>query len=126
MFNQIFDIMKTFLRFSALIVMSLFVLSFTQSQTIKGKVTDENGNPLPGVSIATIPSFSRAVTGPDGTYKITVNEKTKKLLFSYIGYASFEADISGRSVINVSLTPDVTALQECVVVTGYSAKRAKS
>lgn len=119
--KQIFTVMKTFLRFSALIFLSLFVISFTQTRTITGKVTDTSGNPLPGVTVTTKPPHSNTVTSAEGTYKISVTGETRKLVFSYIGFSTKEVEITDVNIINVSLAPDVTSLQEMVVV-GYGKK----
>lgn len=118
--QQIFEIMKTLLHFFGIIVIASFVMSFTQSRTITGKVTDESGNPLPGVSVVTVPAFSAATTASDGSYRINISEKTKKLFFSFLGYSGTEAGITDKNIINVILTPEVTDLEECVV-TGYNA-----
>ncbi|HEX2967741.1 MAG TPA: von Willebrand factor type A domain-containing protein [Bacteroidales bacterium] len=112
--------MKTLLHFFGIIVIASFVMSFTQSRTITGKVTDESGNPLPGVSVVTVPAFSAATTASDGSYRINISEKTKKLFFSFLGYSGTEAGITDKNIINVILTPEVTDLEECVV-TGYNA-----
>jgi hypothetical protein len=43
--------MKNILRIFGILVLAVFVISFTQSRTITGKVTDESGYPLPGVTV---------------------------------------------------------------------------
>ena len=103
-----------------------FVLTgFTQavfSQTIQGKITDENGEPLPGASIVVKSTSIGTTSDFDGMYKLTIGENSEILVFSYVGYDAAEEVINGRTTINVSLKPNVQSLDEVVVV-GYSAEK---
>lgn len=114
--------MKNFLRISGIMILAIFVLSFTQSRIIKGKVTDESGNPLPGVTVSTKPESANTVTGPDGTYSINAGSQAKKLVFSLVGYTTVEASIGEKSTMNVKMSPRVVALDE-MIVAGYGAKK---
>ena len=88
-----------------LFLTSLLVLAGTISaqapQTIKGKVTfDEDGSPLPGVSVFVKGSTVGAVTEVDGTYVITgVPSNAKTLVISYIGMLTQELPVA--PVVNV-------------------------
>ena len=89
---------------------------------ISGIVTDQNGEPLPGVSIhfKSTPEIGTA-TDINGKYTITkVLEKHETLVFSFIGFKSQLIEIEGQSTINTNLEPDLLGLEE-VVVTGYSS-----
>ncbi len=85
---------------------------------IRGTVTDINGEPLPGVNIIIKGSTNGTVTDVDGNYKLTVADESSVLVFSYIGYETQEAAVGARQVINISMTPDLTSLEEIVVI-GY-------
>nr|WKN37328.1 TonB-dependent receptor [Tunicatimonas sp. TK19036] len=90
-------------------------------KTISGTVTDgESGEPLPGVNILVQGTSNGTVTGVDGTYRLTVEDNVTTLVFSSIGYLTEEVDINGRTIINLTLMPDIKSLSEVVVV-GYGA-----
>ncbi|HLO57773.1 MAG TPA: TonB-dependent receptor [Bacteroidales bacterium] len=106
---------------------SLIVLlpNTNSAQQIKvtGVVTDGTTNePLPGVNILIEGTSQGVITSVDGTFSIEVPAKTSVLLFSYIGYLSEKIEVAEQTVINVKLMPDVTNLQEVVVV-GYGTTR---
>lgn len=108
-----------------LMVLFFVLTGFTQavfSQTIQGKITDENGEPLPGASIVVKSTSIGTTSDFDGMYKLTIGENSEILVFSYVGYDAAEEVINGRTTINVSLKPNVQSLDEVVVV-GYSAEK---
>jgi TonB family protein len=85
-------------------------------QTLKGKVTDEDGNPLPGVNVSVKGSREGVVTDVEGNYVIEVTENTK-LTYSFIGYTSTEVQVRNpEQALAVTLKPDVQALNEVVVI----------
>jgi len=122
MFNQIFNIMKNSLSIFAIVILGAIMLAFTESGTITGKVTDNQGHPIPGVNITVKGTSSGTMTDLNGFYKITVAEQAKVLMFSFIGYMSVEEKIGDRMVINVKMTEEVSELQE-IVVTGYGSMK---
>ena len=86
-------------------------------KTITGKVTDDaEGTGLPGVNIVVKNTTIGTVTDVNGNYRISVPDDTEVLVFSSVGYTTEEIEIAGRSVIDVALLPDITALQEIVVI----------
>lgn len=94
------------------------------AKVITGKVTDESGVALPGVTV-TIKGTTTAVgTDINGAFRIVVPDEQAVLVFSSVGYASKEVAVSGKSVINVALTGDAKALNEIVVVGYGTQKRA--
>jgi TonB-linked SusC/RagA family outer membrane protein len=94
------------------------------AKVITGKVTDESGAALPGVTV-TIKGTTTAVgTDINGAFRIVVPDEQAVLVFSSVGYASKEVAVSGKSVINVALTGDAKALNEIVVVGYGTQKRA--
>lgn len=94
---------------------------FSLEQTIRGTVTDvETDEPLPGVNVLAKGTTTGTVTDVDGNYRLTVQDDVTTLVFSSVGYLSEEVDINGRNIVNLSLSPDIQALEEVVVV-GYGA-----
>lgn len=106
--------------------MLLFLISltaFSQDITITGKVMDEqSGSSLPGASVTLKGSTTIGVTtDADGKYSIKVPSSAQVLVFSFIGYSAKDVAIGNRTVIDVSMTSDVSALEE-VIVTGYGSQ----
>lgn len=109
------------------ILLTSFALLFSvglygQSQ-VSGNVTDETGEPLPGVNILVRGTTQGTITDIKGNYTIEVPEDAI-LIFSFIGYVTEQITPGSREVIDIQLTPDVTALQEVVVV-GYGTSTKK-
>ncbi|WP_439185399.1 SusC/RagA family TonB-linked outer membrane protein [Carboxylicivirga taeanensis] len=96
-----------------------------QQFNVGGKVTDMQGEPLPGVNVYEKNNPQHGViTSVDGSYIIEVDGQDDVLVFSYIGFEKQEVNISGRSVINIFLNEEATGLDE-VVVTALGIKREK-
>ena len=91
-----------------------------QNQRATGTVTDENGDPMIGVSVVIKNKAGGVVTDIDGKYSIPA-KPGETLLFSYVGYNSKEVNFAG-SPVNVSLEPNSTNLDE-VVVTALGIKK---
>ena len=93
------------------------------SSPVTGKVTDENGNAMPGVTVTIKGTSASVVTAADGTYKITVPAGKNTLVFSYVGYAAREIAVSkSSSLINLSLSPEQTVMEDLVVI-GYGTQK---
>ncbi|CAM9974919.1 unnamed protein product, partial [Chrysoparadoxa australica] len=86
-------------------------------QSVSGTITDENGDPLPGATIQEKGTSNGTITDVEGGFSLSVPENAS-LTMSFVGYETKEIAVNSRSVIDVSLTPDISALQEVVVV-GY-------
>jgi TonB-linked SusC/RagA family outer membrane protein len=104
------------------VCLTLLVLSVSSAyaqKTVTGKVLDEFGLGLPGVSILVKGTTTGTATDIDGKYSLSVPNDQATLVFSFIGYAAVEQVVGPRSVIDVSMKPDERTLTE-LVVTGYS------
>lgn len=93
----------------------------TEEIEVHGRVTNDAGEPLPGVSIVIKNTTEGTTTDADGEYVLTVAEDAV-LIFSYVGFQVQEVQVSGQSIINVSMKADVATLQEVVVV-GYGTQK---
>jgi len=107
------------------ILMMMFATSlWAQNRTVTGTVTSaDDGSGVPGVNIVEKGTNNGSVTNVDGTYAINVGNGAT-LVFSFVGYTSQEIAVGNQSVVNVNLKPDVTSLQEVVVI-GYGQVEAK-
>lgn len=90
--------------------------------TVQGTVTDNAGEPLPGVSVRLKGSTLAVTTDVNGTYSLNIPDGSGILVFSYIGFTTQEIPVDSRTVINVKLLDDSKTLQEVVVV-GYGTQR---
>ncbi len=92
--------------------------------TVKGRVTDEKEEPLPGVSILIKGTQRGMITDTDGSFSIEVPDESTVLVFSFVGYLSQEVVIGNRTSLEVLMKVDEKSLEE-VVVLGYgTAKRS--
>lgn len=94
----------------------------TADVTVTGKVTDENGGTLPGVTVILKGTTRGTASDANGNYALAVPGGEGTLVFSFIGYKAQEVQVGNRSTINVSLAPDAEALEEVVVV-GYGTQQ---
>ncbi len=109
-----------------LVTLLLFAaaIGFAQTKTIKGKVTDEAGAPVVGVSVLEKTSKKGTQTDAQGNYSLTVPSSAKSLVFSSVGIKSVTENISGKETANVSLERNMTTGDEVVVV-GYATVKRK-
>ncbi|GEO03584.1 SusC/RagA family TonB-linked outer membrane protein [Adhaeribacter aerolatus] len=108
-----------------LLVSLLLAVLAAQAQTggaLKGRVTDESQNPLPGVTVTLKGTTTGAITDAEGRYTFPTAVTNGTLVFSFIGYTPKEVAINNRTTVDVSLAPDAKALSEVVVV-GYGTQR---
>jgi Ca-activated chloride channel family protein len=112
--------MKTLL--SVLLACAGSFLFTAQSITITGKITDDKGNALQGVSIVVKGVKTGVSSNASGSYSITVPDETATLVFAAVGYYQQEVKVKGKTVIDVKLKLVRQALDEVVVV-GYGTDR---
>lgn len=113
-----------FIRFLSLFLFMTLLVSAAHAQvTVKGKVTDETGSPMPGTSIIVKGTSNGTTADANGEYSIQINEGAQTVLvFSFIGYETQEQVVGERTVIDVSLNLSSSSLSEVVVV-GYGTQR---
>ncbi len=113
------------LKRSVLFVLFLLAnLSLIAQQGITGAVKDEGGQPMSGVAVVVPGTNVGVMTDTDGRYSLQAPAGATTLQFSFIGYATQEVGINGRSVIDVTMTEIVTGLDEIVVI-GYGTQKKK-
>jgi len=89
---------------------------------IRGKVTDETGEGLPGVSIVVEDTRQGTISDAQGQYQISIVDENTTLIFSFVGYVSQEIVVGNKNSIDISLRADEKALEEVVVV-GYGTQK---
>ncbi|PWE00890.1 SusC/RagA family TonB-linked outer membrane protein [Marinilabilia rubra] len=99
-------------------------MSYAQPKTISGIVTDAStGEALPGVTIVVKGTTQGTVTDFQGNYNLDV-ETGETLVFSFIGFSSQEVIVKEQNVVNIQLVPEVTNLDQVVVI-GYGSVKKK-
>lgn len=121
--------MKRKFLLTTLSMMFICVLGFfseaSAQHAVSGKVSGEDGSALPGANIMLKGSTTGTVTDVDGRFSINVPDPANSvLIISSIGLKTQEVRVNGRSVIDITLVEDVTALNE-VVVTAFGLEREK-
>ncbi|TFH48629.1 MAG: SusC/RagA family TonB-linked outer membrane protein, partial [Bacteroidia bacterium] len=113
---------KLFMMFVLVLVTGL--LATGQTVQITGMVTSsEDGLSLPGVTVKVQGTTVGASTGLDGSYTLIAPQGAVALEFSFIGMQSQIVPINGRTRINVTMIPDLVAMDEVVVIAYGTAKK---
>ncbi|QJB38366.1 TonB-dependent receptor [Chitinophaga oryzae] len=94
-------------------------------QEVRGKITDEKGSPLPGVTIQVKGTAKGVVTNVNGEYAITVPDGNAVLIISSVGYNKTEVPLNGRRELSLALQPSASNINELVVV-GYGEQKKGS
>ena len=93
-----------------------------KSKTITGKVSDEQGNVLPGVTVIIKGTTLGTATGADGEYKLEIpGDSEQVLIFSFVGMKTQEIAVGSKTQLDVKLVEDSETLDD-VVVTGIFTK----
>lgn len=98
--------------------------AWAQNVQVRGVVSDETGAPLPGVTILVKGTTTGTTTDIDGQYAIS-SPSNGVLVFSFIGYTPVERSVGNQSEINISLEPDLSELDEVIVVGYGTAKKSQ-
>jgi len=92
---------------------------------LKGKIKDEKGSGIPGVSILVKNTTVGTVTDVDGNFSLKIPDDDPVLVISSIGYVTSEVPVGNRSVLDFSLTVDTKQLSELVII-GYGEQSKKT
>ena len=105
-----------------LAAMFVSVSLLAQNVSVRGVVTDSNGEPIPGAAVLIKGTTTGVSTTVDGAYSITVPQNST-LVFSALSYAEEEIPVRGRQRIDVSLKDDSERLNEATVTAEFGMKR---
>lgn len=97
----------------------------SQQKAISGKVTDSNGQPLPGVTVVIKGTTQGTITGTDGSYNLVNIPADATLVFSFVGMRGQELTMGSKTRINVVMLQENIDLEEIVAV-GYGSQSKKS
>ena len=105
--------------FTPLLVMAALPV-LAQSQAITGRITGNDGSPVPGVTIVERGTTNGVSSDADGAFRLAV-QPNATLIVSAVGYTTQTIAVGGRSALNVTLVATATDLSEAVVV-GYGTQ----
>ena len=109
---------------SAVLALPMLLFSagvFAQAHEVKGKVLDEESNPIPGANVMIKGTTTGTITTGTGEFQLNASDGDV-LAISFVGYTTEEVTVNGSGPYNVSLLPDLVGLDEVVVV-GYGVQR---
>ena len=107
------------------VLLSSAIMADDQQKSVTGRITDNNGQSLPGVNILEKGTVNGVMSDVDGKFSLNVASANSVLVFSFIGYVSQEVTVGTQSTINISLVESATALDEIVVV-GYGTQQKRA
>lgn len=93
-----------------------------QQKTVSGKITDDFGLPLPGVTIVIKGTIQGTVTNADGNYSLSNILEDATLVFSFVGMKTKEVLVGNQTSINVTLEVDAIGIEEVVAI-GYGTQK---
>jgi TonB-dependent starch-binding outer membrane protein SusC len=121
---QNLHMIKFYFKKSFLLILLLYCTNVLAQTRVTGKVTSgEDQSGLPGVSILEKGTSNGTVTDAEGNYSISVGDNAT-LVFSFVGFATQEVPVAGKTTADIILQSDVTALEEIVVI-GYGEIQKK-
>src|SRR5665647_2427318 len=95
-----------------------------QQKSVTGKVTDNSGIPLPGVTVVIKGTTIGTTTDAEGKYSIPSVRDNSSLQFSFVGMLSKEIEVGGKTTINIKLEEETVGIQEVVAI-GYGTVQKK-
>jgi hypothetical protein len=100
-------------------LVGIFCMSLAQANaqqlTVRGKVSDDKGEALPGVNVKVKGAANGVATDAQGMYSIST-PANGTLVFNFIGFVIQEVPVNNRASVNVSLVPAAQSLDEVVVI----------
>lgn len=105
-----------------LILLTTGELMTEQQQTVRGKISNERGESIPGATVVVKGTSIGSITDVDGNYELNGVPADGILIFSFVGMRTQEIEVNGRTKIDVVLAEDVIGLEEVVAV-GYGVQR---
>lgn len=113
---------KTIFIACFLLLCTLFVQA--QTITVKGRVTNELGQPVSNASVTVKGTSTGVTTNEQGFYQISA-PSNGTLVISSVGFGTIELDIKGRSTVNANLSTAANSMEQVVVI-GYGTQRKEA
>jgi TonB-linked SusC/RagA family outer membrane protein len=113
--------MRKILLLMALVL--LFTQAFAQTRTVKGRITDPQGNAVANASVAVKGSNTGTTTAADGSYSLTVPASATALIVTSVGFQAHEITLGNTTTYNLTLSSSDQNMDEVVVVAYGTQKR---
>lgn len=97
-------------------------ITVQQQRTVSGTVTDDSGQPLPGVTVVVKGTTQGTMTNVDGEYSISNIPENTTLQFSFVGMRTQEIEVGSQTSINIEMVTDAIGIEEVVAI-GYGTMR---
>jgi TonB-linked SusC/RagA family outer membrane protein len=95
-----------------------------QQHTVTGVVTDQSGQPLPGVTVVVAGTTTGTVTNADGNFSLAIPDGAETLQFSFVGMRTQEIPIEGRITFTVVMEEETIGIEEVVAI-GYGTQQKR-
>ncbi|HLP39404.1 vWA domain-containing protein [Lacibacter sp.] len=105
-------------------IAAMFSTAFYEPVLVTGKVTDDTGAALAGVTVTEKGQKNGTATDANGSFSIKVASAKSTLLFQYVGYETQEVKLNNQQTVSVKLKPSLQKLEEVVVI-GYGTQKKK-
>jgi TonB-dependent Receptor Plug Domain./TonB dependent receptor. len=124
---NLFEMKKHHIRplWLLLLLLTCNVTIWGQNNSVTGRISDEKGELLIGVSVQEKGTTNGTITDTNGQYTLKLSTANPILIVSYIGYKPQEVKVAKQKIVDVVLVEDVSSLDEVVVV-GYGNQRKVS
>jgi TonB-linked SusC/RagA family outer membrane protein len=116
------DVVYTITDRKIILAPSFLTEDAQQQRTVSGKVTDSDGQPLPGVTVVVKGTTTGTVTNTDGNFSLTIPNDAETLQFSFIGMRTQEVSIDDRTSFTVVMEIETIGLEEVVAI-GYGTQK---
>lgn len=107
-----------------LMVVTFFIVTtlWAQQKVVTGKVIDDRGDPLPGVTVVVEGTTIGTITDIEGVYQLNISTDVLSLVYSFIGVEDQKVLINNQTIIDVQMIPSSIGMDEVVVV-GYGTQK---
>lgn len=111
-----------------LFLVGIFLISqlgaFAQTKDVSGKITEANGQPMPGVTVLIKGTVTGTITDIDGNFSIQGVKEDASLVFSFVGMKTQEIPVANQTIFDITMETDAIGLDEVVAI-GYGTARKK-
>jgi TonB-linked SusC/RagA family outer membrane protein len=104
-------------------VQMTMLMSFAQNKVVTGRVTDENGNPIPFATLKIKDAKTGGSADADGRFSLRV-KGGETFIISAVGYTDKELKMDANSNVTITLSKSTTDLKEVIVTTGLGIKKS--
>lgn len=124
-FTAVLIITQSFpLQTRAALPVAAFIKKQLQTIAVSGKVVDDKGQPIPGVTIIEKGTNNGIVTDANGTFKLTVKSAASVIVARFIGFNDQEITVGSQTTFTITLAENVHSLNDVVVV-GYGTQKKR-